>query len=115
MKNIIAYLLVSITLIFTVNAQAQTCTVQKSSVCNDGECKSMQTSNTQITMNKNQLQRCDEKGCDKYPITLTKSGLFTNVQIPNTSYMLKYDQNLNFIEATSLALTLIVNTGKCSN
>ncbi len=102
-------------LIFAVNAQAQTCTVKKTSVCNDGVCKAMQTANTWTTIKKDHLLRCDNKGCDKHSVSITESGLFTNVQIPNTSYMLKYDQSLNFIEATSFALTLIVNTGKCSN
>lgn len=115
MKTIATFLLASISLTFIVNVQAQTCTVEKTSVCNDGVCKSMQTSNTWTTIKNDHLLRCDNKGCDKHSISITKSGQYTNVQIPNTSYMLKYDQNLNFVEATSLALTVIVNAGKCSN
>jgi hypothetical protein len=114
-KNIIAFLLASITVILTLDAQAQTCTVEKTSVCIDGVCKSMHTSNTWTTIKNDHLLRCDSKGCDKHAISITKSGQYTNVQIPNTSYMLKYDQNLNFIEATSLALTIIVNAGKCNH
>jgi hypothetical protein len=109
LKNFFAVTLMLIAL----DARSVTCTVEKSSVCTSGECKPSTPSKTWTVIGIDHLQRCDDKGCDRHTIKRTKSGAFTNVQIPNTPYILRYDEQLKFTEVNAFGLDLIVHSGVC--
>lgn len=114
-KNICNGVLVgTLSLLVISDANALTCFVSKSNVCSEGQCRQIESPKSRTIIDRDQLLRCDEKGCDKYTVVTAKSGNYTNVQIPGTSYIFKYDQELNFLEVASIGILLVIHTGKCN-
>ena len=57
--------------------------------------------------------RCDQKGCDQYPMTYEASGVFTTAQ-PNSGAFLKVlNDGSEYMEVATLGLSTLVYFGSC--
>ncbi|MDO8493421.1 MAG: hypothetical protein Q7S19_02645 [bacterium] len=66
--------------------------------------------------------RCDKKGCDSYPVTVTESGDYTNFTPVNGQAMLFKVANKNasilsspgeFVDIATIGTQSLISTGKC--
>lgn len=98
----------------TNTAAALTCTSESTVLCITNECHTpTEPRRTWTVISETELSRCDATGCDKFPATITKAGAFTNATTTNPSYMLKFDQNMKFVEVTAMGLVLMLQRGTC--
>jgi hypothetical protein len=85
------------------------------SVCEEGQCRQIQNPNKSwVELEKDRMKKCDNRGCDTYPIDTARSGEFLNISIGNRGYLLKIDGSGKFVEVSTLGLIAIVKNGKCS-
>lgn len=118
MKNFLPVLVGLLSILTAINAQSQTlmtCMTQAMSVCEEGQCRQMQNPNKSwLELEKDRMKKCDNRGCDTYPIDTARSGEFLNITIGNRGYLLKIDGSGKFVEVSTLGLISIVKNGKCS-
>ena len=112
----LAHLVAGLTFAVPLAASAQnlTCTPTARFVCNAGGCQASQAATyVRIYPIAKAYERCDAKGCDRYPATFAAAGQFTNIDLPGMSTFAKLGPNGFFSEAASSAMITIVTYGRC--
>lgn len=57
--------------------------------------------------------RCDQRGCDKYPASFNRSGLFTIIDVPRRGMVAKIDDTGGFLEVVTIGLDALISHGAC--
>lgn len=59
--------------------------------------------------------RCDNKGCDSYPMTFSTGGIFTTVSLPasGSAFLKIVNDGSQYIEVASVGLAVHQNFGAC--
>ena len=58
--------------------------------------------------------RCDSMGCDTYDAEITKSGSFSNIDVPGRGVVAKLNEiDGSFVEIVTLMTQVYVSFGKC--
>lgn len=85
-------------------------------VCTPEGCKSAEPSVfVVIDFDKNQYARCDNRGCDSYPMTESNAGMFSTVSLPeNPGMFLKVENDgAHYTEVVSLHFDVMISRGTC--
>jgi hypothetical protein len=92
------------------------CTPSVLHVCTSEGCKrTPATVSVRLDLEKNTYARCDEAGCDSYPMTFSKSGIFTIVNLPNngSTFLKVVNDGSEYLEVQSLILAVFQSFGTC--
>jgi hypothetical protein len=94
-----------------------TCPINKQYICTSENCIAIKPSVTielYMVDNNADYNRCDKKGCDKYPSSITQSGIYTLISPIGKSSVMKIDlKNLSFMETSSLDFSTFIAFGQC--
>ena len=91
------------------------CVIADKNVCAEGKCRPIENNITvEIDWDKNTYSRCDSKGCSEYPASVTRSGEFLNVSLPQGGTMAKISiSNSAFLEVATLGMIAFISNGIC--
>ncbi len=95
--------------------QALTCAATELFVCNVGiGCLAGETGATWVNVypGSKEYERCDAKGCDRYPAAFVTVGAFTNIELAGRGAFAKLGPEGFFSEVVTATMT-IVSYGKC--
>ena len=93
---------------------AKVCIPQSVNHCEDNKCVQTDINkDDRIIVNKSEIQLCERSKCTTYPAEFSKSGVFTNISIGNRGYILKIDDEGNFMQVSSIMLKIIYKVGVC--
>jgi hypothetical protein len=89
-------------------------TMQKHS-CVAGEgCKPVAaTTWSVIDLARQTYARCDQKGCDSYPASFSRSGVFTIVDVPRRGMIAKIADTGAFLEVVTIGMIALASHGEC--
>ena len=62
----------------------------------------------------NTYARCDQKGCDTYPMLYSGSGIFTTARAHGGTFLKVLNDGSQFVEVVSLHLAIHQSFGKCT-
>jgi hypothetical protein len=62
----------------------------------------------------NTYSRCDEKGCDTYPMLYSGSGIFTTARAHGGTFLKVLNDGSQYVEVVSLHLAIHQSFGKCT-
>ena len=57
--------------------------------------------------------RCDQKGCDSYPASFNRSGVFTVIDVPRRGMVAKIADTGGFLEVATIGMIALVSHGTC--
>lgn len=58
-------------------------------------------------------QRCDAKGCDSYPPTVSYSGIWTEISLPENGNLTKIASDGSYLEVATLNDVAVIYRGQC--
>ena len=117
-------ILTSLALIVLINLSVATkadatsirCDIATKWSCSETGCKTATpTIYNLMNFDTAKYSRCDQKGCDAYEVTVTRSGNYLNILAPQKSMLAKLGgSNLeHFTEVVTLGTVVLVSHGKC--
>jgi len=113
-KLLMKYFLQLYFLLFSTSVFAKVCIPQYVNFCEDNKCTQTDiTKDDRIIVNTSDIQLCERSKCTTYPAEFSKSGVFTNISIGNRGYILKIDDEGNFMQVSSIMLKIIYKVGVC--
>lgn len=59
-------------------------------------------------------ERCDQRGCDRYPIVITVSGIYTVVTLQGGAFLKALNDGSEFVDVASSGTALLANFGRCT-
>ena len=62
----------------------------------------------------NTYARCDQKGCDTYPMLYSGSGIFTTARAHGGTFLKALNDGSRYVEVVSLYLAIHQSFGKCT-
>lgn len=90
------------------------CTPKVKAVCGEAECRAVNpVTFARIDLQRSTYARCDGSGCDTYDARMTRSGVFTNIEVPERGLLAKVGDDGGFLEVASLGLDAYVSRGRC--
>jgi len=93
---------------------AKVCIPESVNYCEDKKCTQLDViKDDRIIVNTSDIQLCERSKCTTYPSVFSKSGVFTNVRIGNRGYILKIDDEGNFMQVSSIMLKILYKVGVC--
>jgi hypothetical protein len=99
---------------FSSSSIAKVCIPQFVNYCEDNKCTQTDIiKDDRIIVNTSDIQLCEKSKCTTYPAEFSKSGVFTNVSIGNRGYILKIDDEGNFMQVSSIMLKILYKVGVC--
>ncbi len=95
-------------------AASERCEITKKFVCSPAGCKTVEpTIFNLLDFATRQFSRCDDAGCDHYPMTSSVSGIYINIDVPGgTLAKLSIDRS-EYLEVATLATIVFVSFGSC--
>ena len=97
-------------------AQLMICHMIERSVCEPGRgCKNAELAPMQakVDLAAQSYERCDAKGCDQYEARVSRSGDFTNIDLPGRAAFARIGPDGLFSEVITLTLMVVVSYGRC--
>lgn len=67
-----------------------------------------------IDLDAETYARCDRLGCDTYPATMSLSGMFKSLALPENGAMAKVGTDGSFVETVTLGTMAYVSHGRCT-
>lgn len=113
--HVLALTCIALVITMPVRAAAVRCEISKKFACSSSGCRdNVTTVWNLVDIKTNRFSRCDRKGCDHYPMTVTRSGLFINIDIPGRAMFAKMAADgSEFVEVVSLGTDVLVSYGSC--
>lgn len=102
---------------FTGSSGAATvkCQITQKYNCSSNSCENVvPTITSHIDTKGSTYSRCDAKGCDDYRASVTKSGDFINIALPERGMLAKISIDNGFVEVATVGLTTLISYGVCS-
>ena len=96
-------------------AASERCELTKKFVCSPAGCETVEpTIFNLLDFATRQFSRCDDAGCDHYPMTSSVSGIYINIDVPGrgTFAKLSIDRS-EYLEVATLATIVFVSFGSC--
>jgi hypothetical protein len=83
--------------------------------CDSGGCKTSKSKVWNlIDVERSRLSRCDNNGCDHYPIISDPSGLFVNIIVPGRSMFVKLTRDASeYAEMVTMGMSFQLSFGSC--
>jgi hypothetical protein len=95
-------------------AEAWKCSSTRGFVCSEAGCvQGMPKISLAIDFSSKTLSRCDEKGCDDYPITVEAAGAFISAFYAPTAFFKAVSDGSSYMEVATLGLTTYTYFGRC--
>ena len=118
MKHILTLILTATILmgsVSVVRAAEMRCIIHSKEACDSAGCKKVApTIWSVIDLEKKRYSRCDSKGCDHYKMSVKKSGVYLNLEIPGKATFAKMSKDgSDFLEVATLGTTALVSHGSC--
>ena len=110
---VLAFVMLGIAL--PASAAPMRCNITKKFACNPGGCRETKgTIWNLIDFKAGRFSRCDKKGCDHYPMSPSKSGIYVNIVIPARAMFAKMSRDgSEYVEVVSLRTLVLVSYGSC--
>lgn len=91
------------------------CRISRKQVCDEEECRAVEAEVWNvIDLEAETYARCDRLGCDTYPATMSLSGMFKSVALPESGAMAKVGTDGSFVETVTMGTTAYVSHGRCT-
>jgi hypothetical protein len=97
--------------------QELTCRIAEKHNCARKEgCKPSPTSVWNVVdLGRKQFSRCDSRGCDTYPATISESGIYLAIDVPGRGLFAKMlKDGTEIVEVASLGTSVLISFGTCS-
>jgi hypothetical protein len=115
-------ILIAVALILTVGgftppAKQMRCEVASKFSCGSDGCTPVDTGSAfnLINLNESTFSRCDRKGCDEYAATITRSGVYLNINLPERAVLAKLDMTGDkYVEVVTLGTAVLISFGRCN-
>ena len=92
-----------------------TCRATTKQYCDTGGCKPQPiTVWNVVDLQRSTYARCDRNGCDSYTAKISRSGVYTNLEIEGRGVLAKIGEGGAFMEIVTLGTTAYVSHGRCS-
>ncbi|MEJ2121955.1 MAG: hypothetical protein P8Z76_14870 [Alphaproteobacteria bacterium] len=113
--RLLAVMFIALVATMPAHAAAMRCDMSKKFACTAGGCRDNAITGWNVVDFKtNRFSRCDRKGCDHYPMTVKRSGLFLNIEIPGRAMFAKMSvDGSKYLEVVSLGTSVLVSYGSC--
>ncbi len=67
-----------------------------------------------VDLDTQEFSRCDQNGCDTYPVSTTPSGKFTIIDVPGHGMFAKMTADgSDYVEVVSVLTGVLVSFGQC--
>ncbi|MGH6769977.1 MAG: hypothetical protein ACRECO_13255 [Xanthobacteraceae bacterium] len=116
MRRIIGFICITAALAGPATAQGTLdCRVTQKLSCAAGEgCTPVAATTWNVVdLARQTYARCDKKGCDSYPASLTRSGVFTVIDVPGRGMTAKIANSGGFLEVATIGIVALVSHGTC--
>jgi hypothetical protein len=96
-------------------AQPITCTIDQKYSCAPSGCEAAGISvHNVLDLDRRTIARCDQKGCDEYPMNASRSGIFIVIDVPGRGMLAKLSADGNSsVEVVTLGTSAVVSFGTC--